>query len=211
MLEIVNLILGNVSTNCYIVADPATGDAAVIDPAADGNSILEAAVSRGWKVGQLWYTHAHFDHFSGADELARGLDPVPQVALHSADRLLWEDGGLGKLLQMNITRFPEPGVDLSATRLLSVGAYRFQVRHTPGHTPGSCVFYCASENVLFSGDLIFYRAVGRTDLPGGDESALLTSIRDQVYTLPEETVILPGHGKPSRVGEEKCANPFIRT
>ncbi len=211
MLEIVNLVLGSVSTNCYIIADTETGDAVVIDPAAEGKRILEEARERGWKITQFWYSHAHFDHFFGADELARGLDTVPQVALHSLDRPLWEDGGLGKLLQLEITHFPEPTIDLSTTHSLSVGAYRFHVRHAPGHTPGLCIFYCASEHVLFSGDLIFYHAVGRTDLPGGDESALLTSIRDKVYTLPNETRILPGHGKPTTVGEEKCANPFIRT
>lgn len=211
MLEIVTLVLGSVSTNCYLIADTDSSEAAVIDPAADGQVILSEAKTRGWKIGQLWYTHAHFDHFAGADELARGLDPVPPVALHSADRLLWEDGGLGKLLQLNISRFPGLTIDLSTTRSLSVGAYNFHVRHTPGHTPGLCIFYCAAAQVLFSGDLIFYHAVGRTDLPDGDESALLTSIRDKVYTLPDETRILPGHGKPTSVGEEKCANPFIRT
>lgn len=208
MLEIVTLVLGSVSTNCYLIADTETGEAAVIDPAAEGQVILAEAKMRGWKIGQLWYTHAHFDHFFGADELARGLDAIPQVALHPLDRPLWEQGGLGKLLQLDITRFPEPGVDLSAVHSLSVGAYRFQVRHAPGHSPGLCIFYCASENILFSGDLIFHRNVGRTDLPGGDEAQLFTSIRDQVYTLPNATRILPGHGKPTSVGEEKCCKPW---
>jgi glyoxylase-like metal-dependent hydrolase (beta-lactamase superfamily II) len=91
-----------------------------------------------------------------------------------------------------------------------LGSVTFEVRHTPGHTPGHCVFYCVQANVLFSGDLIFQGGVGRTDLPGGDWEALVESIRKQVYTLPDETRILSGHGEESTVGEEKCENPFVR-
>jgi hydroxyacylglutathione hydrolase len=201
MLEIISLVLGPVSTNCYLIADLDSGEAAIIDPAWDGQTILAEAQKRGWKIGQLWYTHAHFDHFGGATELARGLEPAPSVALHAADRLLWEQGGLGNSLGYALSRIPEPTVDLSVTRSLSVGAYRFQVRHAPGHTQGLCIFYCASAGILFSGDLIFHHSIGRTDLPGGDEPTILTSIRDQVYSLPDETT----------VGEEKVKNPFCST
>jgi glyoxylase-like metal-dependent hydrolase (beta-lactamase superfamily II) len=226
MLEIVRFILGPVATNAYLVADTETNEAVVIDPAWDGHVISSEAQKRGWKIGQIWYTHAHFDHFGGAAELVRdpstglgaGLQPAPRIALHASDLPVWEACGGAPAFGFEIDPGPRPDVDLSKVRLLSVGAYRFNVRHAPGHSPGLCIFYCAearteqgrSAGVLFSGDLIFQRGVGRTDLPGGDETALLTSIQQQVYTLPDATRILSGHGEETTVGEEKCENPFIR-
>jgi glyoxylase-like metal-dependent hydrolase (beta-lactamase superfamily II) len=210
MLEIIPLILGPVSTNCYLVADPDSGDAAVIDPAWDGHLILAEAQKRGWNIGQLWYTHAHFDHFGGAAEIAKALNPLPIVALHPLDHDLWQNQGGAPLFGMRIDPGPEPTVDLAHGQILRLGSVTFEVRHTPGHTPGHCVFSCVQANVLFSGDLIFQGGVGRTDLPGGDWEALVESIRKQVYTLPDETRILSGHGEESTVGEEKCKNPFVR-
>jgi hydroxyacylglutathione hydrolase len=209
MLEILTLPLGPVSTNTYIVADSETGAAAVIDPAWDGDIILAAANKRKWKIGQLWYTHAHFDHFGGAAELARSLTPAPSVAMHSKDHFLWNVGGGGVLFGFKIDKGPAPSVDLASVRTLNLGGLTFEVRRTPGHTPGHCAFYCASAGVLFSGDLIFQGSVGRTDLPGGSTDTLLNSIRTQVFTLPDATRILSGHGPETTVGEEKTSNPFV--
>ena len=211
MLEIIPLVLGPVSTNCYLIADPDSGEAVVIDPAWDGLLILAEAQKRGWKIGQLWYTHAHFDHFGGAAEIAKVLNPLPTVALHPLEHDLWQSQGGAPLFGIHIDPGPEPTVDLAASRILRLGNIEFEVRHTPGHTPGHVVFYCAKEATLFSGDLIFRRSVGRTDLPGGDWEALVRSIREQVFTLPDETRILSGHGEKSTVGEEKRENPFVRT
>jgi hydroxyacylglutathione hydrolase len=209
MLEIHALTLGPVSTNTYLVADSETGTAAVIDPAWDGAVILAAVNKRNWKIGQLWYTHAHFDHFGGAAELARSLDPAPAVAMHSADDFLWKVGGGGVLFGFKIDNGPIPSVDLAQVRTLSLGSLTFGVLHTPGHTPGHCAFYCASASVLFSGDLIFQGSVGRTDLSGGSTDMLLSSIRTQIFTLPDKTRILSGHGPETTVGEEKESNPFV--
>ena len=211
MLEIIPLVLGPVSTNCYLIADPDSGEAVVIDPAWDGQVILAEAKKRGWKIGQLWYTHAHFDHFGGAAEIANALNPLPIVALHPLDHDLWQNQGGAPLFGMRIDPGPEPTIDLAHSQILHFGKIEFEVRHTPGHTPGHVVFYCAKEGVLFSGDLIFRRSVGRTDLPGGDWEALVRSIREQVFTLPDETRLLSGHGEESTAVEEKCENPFIRT
>jgi glyoxylase-like metal-dependent hydrolase (beta-lactamase superfamily II) len=213
MLEIVTMVLGPVSTNAYLLADSETGEAAVIDPAWDGERIAAEAEKRGWRIGQVWVTHAHFDHIGGlaqlADSLIRSNHPSPQVALHSADLPLWREGGLGGPLGLAVEPGPEPAVDLATAHGLSLGGLRFEVRHAPGHTPGLCVFYCAAESVLFSGDLIFQGGVGRTDLPGGDWETLLDSIRTRVLTLPDETLILPGHGPETTVGEERANNPFV--
>ena len=210
MLEIIPLVLGPVSTNCYLIADPDSGDAAVIDPAWDGQVILAEAQKRGWKIGQLWYTHAHFDHFGGAAAISEAPNPLPIITLHPLDHDLWQNQGGAPLFGIRIDPGPEPTVDLVHGQILRLGSVTFEVRHTPGHTPGHCVFYCVQANVLFSGDLIFQGGVGRTDLPGGDWETLVESIRKHVYTLPDETRILSGHGEESTVGEEKCENPFVR-
>jgi len=208
-LEIVPFTLGPVLTNAYLVADPETGEAAVIDPAWDGAVILAEARRRNWRIGQMWYTHAHFDHIGGAAEIAADLEPPPAVALHRLDLDLWRFLGGAALFGFRIEPGPKPSIDLVHGQTLRLGTLTFEVRHTPGHTPGHCVFYCAQGFVLFSGDLIFQGGVGRTDLPGGDWDALVESIRSQVYILPEETRLLSGHGPETTVGEEMRGNPFV--
>lgn len=208
MLNILSLVLGPVSTNCYLVADPISCEAVVIDPAWDGRKIFAEADKRGWNITQVWLTHAHFDHFGGLADLVHQLGTV-RVALHPADRALWERGGGAPTFGYKLDPSPAPDMDLSVIQQVTVGNHHFQVLHAPGHTPGLCLFHCPSEKLLFSGDLIFYHSVGRTDLPGGDWDALRHSIQTLVYSLPEETRILPGHGDETTVGEEKNQNPFI--
>ena len=209
MLEIVEFTLGPVQTNAYLVADSDTHEAAVIDPGWDGLVILDAARKNGWRIGHLWYTHAHFDHIGGAAAIADALNPLPLVGLHPADHALWKVGGGGSLFGFKIDPGPEPGIDLSQGQILQLGSTQLEVRATPGHTPGHCVFYCAQENILFCGDLIFQGSVGRTDLPGGDFNSLVRSIQTQVFTLPDETRLLSGHGPETSVGFEKKYNPFV--
>jgi hydroxyacylglutathione hydrolase len=209
MLEIVRLVLGPVQTNAYLAADGESREAVVIDPAWDGELIVKEAVKRGWKIGQVWVTHAHFDHIGGAAEVLRGCHPTPEVALHSEDLPLWEMKGGAMLFGMHIDMPPQPNVFFVHRQALRVGKYAFEVRHTPGHTPRHVVFYCSSEGVAFCGDLIFRGGIGRTDLPGGDYETLMTSIREQIFSLPEETRLLSGHGPETTTGIEKAYNPFF--
>ena len=209
MLEIVTFTLGPAMTNAYLVADPDTKEAAVIDPAWDGHIILDEAQKRGWRIGHLWYTHAHFDHIGGAGAIADALNPLPLVALHPADHVLWRAEGGAPLFGFKIDPGPEPTIDLQHGQILKLGSVEFEVRHTPGHTLGLCVFYVADEEICFSGDLIFRDSVGRTDLPGGDWETLLKSIHEQVFTLPGETRLLSGHGPETTVGWEKQYNPYL--
>ena len=209
MLEIVPFVLGPVQTNAYLLADAESRVAAVIDPAWDGGAILDEARRRGWRIGHLWYTHAHFDHIGGAGEIADGLNPLPLVALHPADHVLWRLDGGAAAFGFKIDPGPEPTIDLHDGQVLRLGAVELRVLHTPGHTPGHCIFYVAKEAVCFCGDLIFSEGVGRTDLPGGDAVQLVRSIREKVFALPEPTRLLSGHGPETTVGREKTSNPFV--
>ena len=209
MLEIATFTLGPVQTNAYLVADSETRDAAVIDPAWDGQIILVEARKRGWRIAHLWYTHAHFDHIGGAGAIADGLNPLPLVALHPNDHILWRAEGGAPLFGYKIDPGPEPTIDLEQGQILKLGSVEFEVRFTPGHTAGHCIFYVASAQVCFCGDLIFHESVGRTDLPGGDWDILVNSIKTQVFTLPDETQLLSGHGPETTVGQEKKYNPFV--
>lgn len=213
MLEIVSFTLGPAQTNAYLVADSETKEAVVIDPAWDGHVILDAAQKRGWRIGHLWYTHAHFDHIGGAGAIADALNPLPLVALHPNDHVLWRAGGGGAFFGFDIDPGPEPTIDFTHGQILRLGNVEFEIRFTPGHTPGHCILYVAdtgaNQSVCFCGDLIFAGSVGRTDLPGGDWNTLVKSIKEQIFTLPDETRLLSGHGPETTVGEEKRGNPFV--
>jgi glyoxylase-like metal-dependent hydrolase (beta-lactamase superfamily II) len=209
MLEILTLTLGPAQTNAYLVADSETREAAVIDPSWDGYLILAEAQQRGWRIAHLWYTHAHFDHIGGAGEIADALNPLPLVALHPEDHVLWRAGGGGAFFGYNIDPGPEPTIDLYQGQILRLGKVHLEVRFTPGHTRGHCVFYVAESGICFCGDLIFAGSVGRTDFPDGDFGTLERSIREQIYTLPDSTRLLSGHGPETTVGEEKRTNPFV--
>ena len=224
MLEIVSFTLGPAQTNAYLVADSETKEAAVIDPAWDGKIILDAAQKRGWRIGHLWYTHAHFDHIGGAAAIADALNPLPLVALHPNDHVLWRAGGGGAYFGFDIDPGPEPTIDFVHGMKMRLGSVDFEIRFTPGHTTGHCALYVPapapraersdplgerSRSVCFCGDLIFASSVGRTDLPGGDWHTLEKSIREQIFTLPDDTRLLSGHGPETTVGEEKRSNPFV--
>ena len=209
MLEIVPFTLGPAVTNAYLVADSETKEAVVIDPAWDGQIILEAAGQRGWRIAHLWYTHAHFDHIGGAGAIADSLNPLPLVALHPNDHVLWRAGGGGAVFGFDIDPGPEPTIDFYQGQVLRLGSVEFEVRFTPGHTPGHCILYVAAEKVCFCGDLIFSGSVGRTDLPGGNWEQLVESIKTQVFNMPHDTRLLSGHGPATTVGEEKMNNPFV--
>jgi len=217
MLEIVSFTLGPAQTNAYLVADSETKEAAVIDPSWDGHIILEAAQKRGWRIGHLWYTHAHFDHIGGAGAIADALNPLPLVALHPNDHVLWRSGGGAAMFGFDIDPGPEPTIDFVHGMKLRLGSVDFEVRFTPGHTTGHCILYVPgvyaehgrSTDVCFCGDLIFAGSVGRTDFPGGNWDTLVRSVREQIFTLPDNTRLLPGHGPETTVGEEKLNNPFV--
>lgn len=207
-LAIVPFVLGPVETNAYLAADAAEGTAVVIDPAWDGQVMLDEARRRGWRITSIWLTHAHFDHFGGAALVARATGAP--VALHPNDLPLWRFSGGAALFGLpHFDPGPEPTVSLAHGMHLSIGTHHIEVRHSPGHTPGHVVFYAPASNLVFCGDLIFYNGVGRTDLPGGSWESLLESIRTQILSLPDPTRLLSGHGPETTVGRERRTNPFL--
>lgn len=209
MLIIERFTLGPAQTNAYLIADSDSREAAVIDPAWDGELILAEAQKRGWRIAHLWYTHAHFDHIGGAGAIADALNPLPLVALHPKDHILWRAEGGAAFFGFKIDPGPEPTIDLQQGQTLRLGSIQLEVRYTPGHTAGHCVFYAAEAKVCFCGDLIFAGSVGRTDLPGGDWDTLVNSIKTQIFSLPDETRLLTGHGNETTVGQERRYNPFV--
>ncbi len=209
MLEIVSMVLGPVATNAYLVGEPESRTAVVIDPAWDGELITQVARKREWIIQQVWLTHAHFDHIGGVAAIVREAQPAPPIALHPGDLGLYSAQGGAALFGMHIEAGPEPSIRLAHGQMLRLGEHTFEVRHCPGHTAGHVVFYCAAEKVMFCGDVVFSGSIGRTDLPGGDYDTLINSIRMNILSLPDETRLLSGHGIETTVGIERRANPFL--
>ena len=211
-LELIRLTLGPLPNNVYLLGDRDTGDAVVIDPSYDSQKVLARAEALGWTLRQIWLTHAHFDHIAGAAELAAAFDPSLPIGLNSRE-LDWyhNEGGAG-MFGLSIQQPPEPTILFEDGMQLSLapgGEPAAEVLLAPGHSLGHVMFYIPGLGALVCGDVIFREGIGRTDLEGGNMAQLTQSIREKVFTLPDETRLLPGHGPESTVGHEKEFNPFI--
>lgn len=206
---ILRYVLGPLENNSYIIADPETGEAAVIDPSFDSEHILEDAHQRNLRICFILLTHAHFDHMAGAAWVASQFSPPLAIALHPSDLVLYAQGGGAAQFGLPFEPGPNPRMLLSEGQIIKIGAVELEVHHAPGHTPGHVVFVCSQASVVFCGDLIFAGSVGRTDLSGGSHELLLDSIQDHIFTLPPETRLLSGHGAETTVDIEQATNPYI--
>ena len=207
-MEIKRLVLGLVRTNCYIVYDSDTKKAVIIDPAADSRRITEEITGLGVTPEAVLLTHGHFDHMLAAESLKNGYQIPICVAKGDAELLQHPDMNCSQqFLHMSYSISADEELEDGQNLRFLNGA--FSVITTPGHTKGSCCYYAKNENILFSGDTLFQESVGRTDLPTGSAATLVTSIREILFVLPEDTLVLSGHGDQTTIGEEKQYNPYV--
>jgi hydroxyacylglutathione hydrolase len=195
-------------TNCYLVGCEETSQAAIIDPSWEGRSIVAMAENDSWQITHILLTHAHFDHIGGLQEL-KSATGAPIYAHPDAIDMLRDATMSAAFFGMRIPQPPPPDEMLSDGQVLAVGELQLHVLYTPGHAPGHVCFHLPEYRVLFDGDVLFQGSIGRTDLPGGDYDALMTSIKDRLLTLPDDTRVFSGHGSPTTIGQERRTNPFL--
>jgi glyoxylase-like metal-dependent hydrolase (beta-lactamase superfamily II) len=200
--------VGALQCNCSIIGDEATHEAMVIDPGDDISDVLALVRKHNLQVKQIVITHAHIDHVGGAMKL-RAATGAPIL-------LNQNDYDLLKILDVQAAWIgvADPGkveIDhsVSTGEIVSAGAHKAQILHTPGHTEGSICLYFPAEKKLMAGDTLFAGSIGRTDLPGGSMQKILRSLHDTLMALPDETVVVPGHGPLTNIGKERESNPFL--
>ncbi len=203
-VEIVSIPNGQFVQNCYLVGDERA--AVMIDPGEEASRFLRELTRRNWKLQAIWLTHGHIDHIMGVEAIL-GAHPVP-VYLHPADRPLYD--GLSqqaRLMGFEWPPAPAPTHELHHGDHLTIGEARFEVRHVPGHSPGSVAF--VAPGMIIGGDVLFNSSIGRTDLPGGDFATLMHSIQAEFLSRPDSTTVYSGHGPETTIGVEREINPFI--
>jgi hydroxyacylglutathione hydrolase len=210
-MRIVSHTGGIASTNCYLVIDEPSKQCVLFDaPDHTIAPLLDHIDAEQLDLIGLWLTHGHFDHIAD-HAIVRERFPTAQVLLHKLDEpKLLRPGVQSRLFQLPFT-IPPGTIDrfIDEGDSLAIGSLRLTVLHTPGHAPGHVCYHLPYERVLIGGDLIIGGAVGRTDLPDSDESMLIESVR-RVMQLPDETTLLPGHGGPSTLGDERQSNDYVR-
>ncbi len=201
--------VGALQENCYLVTDPATGAAALVDPGAEGARLVEAVRAaeraRGVRLEAVWLTHAHLDHVGGLAEVVEAFG-VP-VYLHPLDRPVFDFAPQAALMYgLPWSPQPAPDREFAEGQELTLGTLRFAVMHAPGHAPGHVVLH--GHGVAMGGDVLFQGSVGRTDLPLADPRAFSRTLA-RVAALPPATVVYPGHWPATTIGRERAGNPFL--
>jgi hydroxyacylglutathione hydrolase len=200
--------VGPFQMNCYLAYDEKSRQGVILDPGDEIDLLRRRIEQLGLKLSHILLTHWHIDHVAYAEDLHRELK-VPML-LHKDD---WEMAAAApqQALMFGLRPGPVPVIDgdLPPQAGLAAGGYQFEIRHTPGHSPGSVTLISHPHRLAFVGDVVFQQSIGRTDLPGGSYPLLLQSIKDHVMTLPDDYKLFPGHGPATTVGAERRQNPFL--
>ena len=215
-LAVRSFVVSPFAENTYVVSSD--GEAAIIDPGtatpAERQSVEAYIDEQGLRVRHLLLTHGHLDHVFGAAHFAERYGDAADHGgwrLHPADEpLLANAVRQGQMYGVHVDAPPAPAAPLAAGDEIRLGDATLQVRHVPGHSPGSVAFYAPADGLVIAGDALFAGSVGRTDLWQGDTDTLLASIRDQLLTLPDDTTVYSGHGPATTVGAERRSNPFLQ-
>lgn len=204
------LVLGPFSTNCYIVGSESSRAGIIIDPADDAETILGRVKGLQLNIKIITLTHGHIDHVGALKAVKEATGAETAIHAGDAKSLRGLRGWLQSLLVPGLTCPVPPPPDrlLRDGDCISTAGLNFKVLHTPGHTPGGICLL--GDGMVFSGDTLFNCGIGRTDLPGGSYNQLLESIRTRLMTLPDDTIVYPGHGPETTIGAERQANPFLR-
>lgn len=210
MFHIHVMPVGSYACNCSIVSCDETKEAIVVDPGGDGDRIISHIQEKGFKVKHILHTHAHLDHIGATADVKKAC--CGSVVIHKEDMYLYDHAD-EQAKRMGIKYSTPPMVDhyLKDDDEYSFGNWNIKAIHTPGHTPGSASFLLSSDRgqVLFAGDTLFRRSIGRTDLPGGDSKLIAKSIKERLFSLDGDTFVVTGHGPSSTIGEEIYENPFV--
>lgn len=207
-LKIGRLMIGVCQTNCYFVYREKTGDVILFDPADRGDYIYETLKEKGLHVKGILLTHGHFDHIWGTNKL-RELSGAPIYA-YEAEKALCEDAVTNVSEQAGRPYTVIPDGYLKDGEEITIAGMTCRLIATPGHTAGSCCYYFEEDGILVAGDTLFQESVGRTDFPTGSMSALVRSVKERLFVLPDDTKVYPGHGEATTIGYEKENNPFVQ-
>lgn len=202
--------VGPLQENCYLLFDSVRGQAVLVDPGEEAPMLLRALASRQLKLMAIWLTHAHFDHIGAIADLQDAVGEIA-VYLHPDDRMIFDNAY--KAAQLWDIPFRQPKcetLDVADGQMLMLADTKVHCLFTPGHAPGHIAFYVPAEGFVLSGDALFRGGIGRTDLVMGNHTQLLASIRTKLFTLPDETLVYPGHGPKTTIGFEKLTNPFLQ-
>lgn len=205
-MKYISLVLGPIETNCYIVYDDKTRDAMVVDPAWDYEQIHKKLETNNLTLKLIFLTHGHADHIGALQELRQRENVPVYVGAGDASLISNSKNNLSMFMGRPI-ECTSPDYIVHDGDEIHLGSLTFHVLETPGHTPGGLSLY--GEGVVFSGDTLFLYSVGRTDLYGGSMAELLTSLKTKLMTLPDDTVVLPGHGPATQIGRERQNNPYL--
>ena len=205
-MRISSLTVGPFQENSYLVVDEATGDAVMIDPGDQPDDLIAMIESSGATIRAIWLTHAHLDHIGAVSALRRRYGDIP-VHLHALDRAVYSAQSLfAEQYGVPFEQPDDPDAEFAHGDIARVGSLAFDVIHAPGHSPGHVMFL--GHGALIGGDVLFAGSIGRTDLPLADPSHMQKTL-DHLATLPPDTLVYPGHGGPTTIGEELASNPFL--